>query len=53
MGTSAFTGHYVCHLRKEEKGDKFVLFNDEKVAVSENPPLAHGYMYLLHRLDNE
>ncbi|XP_051174757.1 ubiquitin carboxyl-terminal hydrolase 5 [Leptopilina boulardi] len=48
MGTSSMVGHYVCHLLKE-KG--WILFNDEKVAVSENPPKDLGYIYLYERLD--
>ena len=28
---------------------RWVLFNDEKVAASENPPLDRGYLYLFKR----
>jgi ubiquitin carboxyl-terminal hydrolase 5/13 len=43
MGTSAQTGHYVCHIHKD---GKWVVFNDRKVARSEKPPRDLGYMYL-------
>ena len=41
-------GHYVCHLKKPEG---WVLYNDRKVALSENPPLDLGYMYIYRRVD--
>uniref|UniRef100_F1KUG9 Ubiquitin carboxyl-terminal hydrolase n=1 Tax=Ascaris suum TaxID=6253 RepID=F1KUG9_ASCSU len=47
MGTSPYCGHYVVHLKK---GDKWYLFNDEKVAESQNPPSALAYIYLYKRL---
>jgi len=47
MGTSTNVGHYVCHIKKE---GRWVIFNDEKVAVSENPPFELGYLYLYRRL---
>ncbi|CAG0915767.1 unnamed protein product [Notodromas monacha] len=46
MGSSAFVGHYVCHIFKE---GRWVIFNDEKVAVSEHPPKDLGYLYLYER----
>lgn len=48
MGRNTACGHYVCHLKKE---GKWVIFNDEKVAVSENPPRDLAYMYLCRRKD--
>lgn len=48
MGTSSMVGHYVCHLLKD---DRWIIFNDEKVAVSENPPKDLGYIYMYQRLD--
>lgn len=48
MGRNTACGHYVCHLKKE---GKWVIFNDEKVAVSENPPRDLAYMYLFRRTD--
>lgn len=46
MGTSSQVGHYVCHILKN---DKWVIFNDAKVAMSQNPPKELGYMYLYQR----
>lgn len=47
MGTSAQCGHYVCHILKD---DKWVIYNDNKVAISENPPRDLAYMYLFKRI---
>ncbi|KAK7864561.1 hypothetical protein R5R35_007330 [Gryllus longicercus] len=47
MGPSSMVGHYVCHILKD---DKWVLFNDNKVALSENPPKELGYLYLYKRM---
>lgn len=49
MGANTACGHYVCHLLK---GGQWVIFNDEKVAVSENPPKELGYLYLFQREDS-
>ncbi len=46
MGTNANVGHYVCHL---VKNGKWVIFNDENVALSENPPKDLAYLYLYER----
>ena len=46
MGTSTSVGHYVCHIKKD---GRWVIYNDEKVAVSENPPFELGYLYLYRR----
>ena len=46
MGTSTMCGHYVCHIKKE---GRWVIFNDSKVAVSEQPPRDLGYLYLFRR----
>ncbi|RHW73740.1 ubiquitin hydrolase [Trypanosoma brucei equiperdum] len=48
MGASAKTGHYVCHIRDEETG-KWLLFNDEKVAESKQPPFALASLYFYKR----
>ncbi|EFN75726.1 ubiquitin carboxyl-terminal hydrolase 5 [Harpegnathos saltator] len=48
MGTSTMVGHYVCHLLKE---NRWVIYNDDKVALSENPPKELGYLYLYQRID--
>lgn len=47
MGTSTSVGHYVCHIKKD---GRWVIFNDEKVALSENPPFELGYLYLYRRV---
>ncbi|XP_019864761.2 ubiquitin carboxyl-terminal hydrolase 5 isoform X1 [Aethina tumida] len=47
MGTSTMVGHYVVHLLKN---GQWVIFNDNKVAKSENPPKDLGYLYLYERL---
>jgi ubiquitin carboxyl-terminal hydrolase 5/13 len=46
MGTSTNVGHYVCHIKRD---GRWVIYNDEKVAVSENPPFELGYLYLFRR----
>ena len=48
IGKNTGSGHYVAHLKKD---GKWIIFNDEKVALSENPPLKHAYMYLFQRSD--
>lgn len=47
MGSSSMVGHYVCHIKKE---GRWVIFNDEKVAVSQNPPTDLGYLYIYERI---
>jgi len=46
MGTSTMCGHYVCHVRKD---GRWVIFNDEKVAESEQLPKDLGYIYFYKR----
>ncbi|KAL7554828.1 hypothetical protein ACHAWF_018477 [Thalassiosira exigua] len=48
IGKNTGSGHYVAHLKKD---GKWVIFNDEKVALSEHPPIRHAYMYLFQRSD--
>lgn len=48
IGKNTGSGHYVAHLKKD---GKWVIFNDEKVALSEHPPIPHAYMYLFQRSD--
>ena len=48
IGPNTGSGHYVCHIRKD---DRWVLFNDEKVAASSSPPLDLGYLYVFRRND--
>ena len=48
MSSSTHVGHYVCHILRE---GKWVIYNDNKVALSENPPKGLGYLYLYKRKD--
>ncbi|TMW55911.1 hypothetical protein Poli38472_008559 [Pythium oligandrum] len=48
IGRNTNSGHYVCHLKKE---GRWVIFNDDKVALSAEPPLGAGYLYLFRRTD--
>lgn len=48
MGPSTMCGHYVCHIFKN---DRWYIFNDNKVALSINPPLEHGYLYFYERVE--
>eukprot|EP01100_Stratorugosa_tubuloviscum_P005220 TRINITY_DN2361_c0_g2_i1.p1 TRINITY_DN2361_c0_g2~~TRINITY_DN2361_c0_g2_i1.p1 ORF type:complete len:865 (-),score=470.14 TRINITY_DN2361_c0_g2_i1:50-2644(-) len=48
IGSSIFSGHYVCHINKE---GQWCLFNDAKVAISQDPPKEMGYLYFFKRLD--
>ncbi|KAM6962866.1 ubiquitin carboxyl-terminal hydrolase 13 isoform 2-T2 [Aplochiton taeniatus] len=47
MGASTMSGHYVCHIKKE---GRWVIFNDNKVCLSERPPKDLGYIYFYRRL---
>lgn len=47
MGSSTLCGHYVCHIKKD---GQWVIFNDEKVAVSSSPPQKLAYLYLYQRM---
>jgi ubiquitin carboxyl-terminal hydrolase 5/13 len=46
IGSNTACGHYVAHIKKE---GQFVLYNDDKVAVSQHPPLDLGFLYLFKR----
>lgn len=46
MGTSTMCGHYVCHILKD---NRWVIYNDEKVTISEHPPKELAYLYLYQR----
>ncbi|KAI7903879.1 uncharacterized protein BX663DRAFT_505550 [Cokeromyces recurvatus] len=46
-GTSVHCGHYVSHIHHD---GEWVLFNDNKVAVTPNPPIGDAYLYFLKRL---
>lgn len=47
MGPSTMCGHYVCHIKKDER---WYIFNDNKVALSEIPPKELGYLYFYERI---
>lgn len=49
MGSSSAVGHYVCHILKD---GQWIIFNDNKVALSQAPPKDLGYMYLYERVKN-
>ncbi|CAJ1978620.1 unnamed protein product [Sphenostylis stenocarpa] len=46
-GTSTLCGHYVAHILKD---GRWVIFNDNKVGASINPPKEMGYLYFFERL---
>jgi ubiquitin carboxyl-terminal hydrolase 5/13 len=48
IGTSTMVGHYVCHILHN---DRWILYNDEKVSLSENPPKELGYLYFYKRVN--
>jgi len=48
MGNVPQSGHYVCHI-KDVANNRWVIYNDNKVAVSEKPPKEFGYIYLYSR----
>lgn len=56
MGTSSVCGHYVCHIKKAidkddgTKESKWVIFNDNKVAESAQPPKQFAYLYFYKRI---
>ncbi|KAL5548080.1 hypothetical protein UlMin_003311 [Ulmus minor] len=49
IGTSTQCGHYVAHILKD---GRWVIFNDNKVGASINPPKDMGYLYFFERLDS-
>lgn len=49
MGPSSQAGHYVCHILKD---NSWIIFNDNKVALSQAPPKDLGYLYLYERVQN-
>lgn len=50
IGTSTQCGHYVAHVFKN---GRWVIFNDNKVGASVNPPKDMGYLYFFERLDSQ
>ena len=49
MGSSSHSGHYVCHIKDKE--GRWVIYNDNKVALSVSPPKELGYLYMYKRCD--
>ncbi|OVA07971.1 Ubiquitin-associated domain/translation elongation factor EF-Ts [Macleaya cordata] len=49
IGTSTQCGHYVAHVYKD---GRWVIFNDDKVGASNNPPKDMGYLYFFERLNS-
>ena len=47
LGASIHAGHYVAHNRAEN--DKWIYFNDDKVASSNEPPVGKGYMFFFRK----
>ncbi len=47
LGPNMDHGHYVCHVKK---GDKWALFDDDRVARSPTPPADKAYMVLYAKL---
>ncbi|GAU33753.1 hypothetical protein TSUD_52860 [Trifolium subterraneum] len=47
IGTSTHCGHYVAHILKD---GRWVIFNDNKVGTSINPPKDMHYLYSFERL---
>jgi ubiquitin carboxyl-terminal hydrolase 5/13 len=47
IGGSTHTGHYVCHIKKD---GKWIIYNDAKVAISEDTPKDMGYLYFYARV---
>jgi ubiquitin carboxyl-terminal hydrolase 5/13 len=52
IGKNTGSGHYVAHLKKFVDDEwKWIIFNDEKVALSLHPPKLHAYLYIYQRTD--
>ncbi|XP_062077898.1 ubiquitin carboxyl-terminal hydrolase 14 isoform X2 [Humulus lupulus] len=49
IGTSTQCGHYVAHIFKD---GRWVIFNDDKVGASINPPKDMGYLYFFERINS-
>ncbi|BFU20268.1 ubiquitin carboxyl-terminal hydrolase 5, putative [Entamoeba histolytica HM-3:IMSS] len=48
IGANVNCGHYVCHMKQ---GDEWIMFNDNKVYQSQNPPFTRGYLYLYKSIE--
>lgn len=51
LGKSVHCGHYVSYLRHQEKPNEWVLFNDRKVAKTDEPLIGKAYAFLLRRVE--
>jgi ubiquitin carboxyl-terminal hydrolase 5/13 len=47
MGRNAHSGHWIAHVKHPIHG--WVIFNDEKVAISQKTPFTHGSIYFYKR----
>ena len=47
LGASPLSGHYVTHI---EKNGEWVLYNDNKVAASTDPPCGKAYIYFFSQV---
>jgi ubiquitin carboxyl-terminal hydrolase 5/13 len=50
IGAGAHSGHYIAHVRHPAAQDKWIIFNDEKVAESQKPPLQLATLYFYRRV---
>lgn len=50
LGSSLHAGHYVCHIKKD---GKWIYFNDDKVAETDDPPIGKGYMYFFRKAQKD
>merc|ERR1712146_581768 len=48
VGSNFNCGHYVAHIKKD---GEWAIFDDSKVAKSEDPPLSHGYLYFYEAVE--
>lgn len=48
-GNTIQSGHYVAYLWSAERSH-WILFDDERVSISEKPPIDQAYLYLFRRL---
>jgi len=52
MGKNTESGHYVAHIKVPVGGeDKWVIYNDMKVALSQDPPKDMAYIYFYKSAD--
>ena len=50
MGSSVNVGHYVNHVREPTDKTKWIYYNDNKVAHTNQPPIGKGYMYFFRQI---